>query len=224
MVNSQEVIERSIYSAILNTSVALGYSINPEEYLPVSEANSRKYAEAKKNLKKFVGIFGTGNNQSKDMKVTPRIVVNARGFYPGNIGLPKQLIGKEEGIGYTATEVPYSTIDQYIDIHLVANNQEDLRLLHQITFYSIPQRGYLKLYNQDKFLFSGNIFLELVNFFDTPNLEVGIMEKIYQFVVEDTLAYENTEPLDWVPITDISAVIEAYDGSFSNTLNINNQN
>lgn len=224
MVNSQEVIERSIYSAILNTSVALGYSINPEEYLPVSEANSRKYAEAKKNLKKFVGIFGTGNNQSKDMKVTPRIVVNARGFYPGNIGLPKQLIGKEEGIGYTATEVPYSTIDQYIDIHLVANNQEDLRLLHQITFYSIPQRGYLKPYNQDKFLFSGNIFLELVNFFDTPNLEVGIMEKIYQFVVEDTLVYENTEPLDWVPITDISAVIEAYDGSFSNTLNINNQN
>ena len=224
MVNSQEVIERSIYSAILNTSVALGYSINPEEYLPVSEANSRKYAEAKKNLKKFVGIFGTGNNQSKDMKVTPRIVVNARGFYPGNIGLPKQLIGKEEGIGYTATEVPYSTIDQYIDIHLVANNQEDLRLLHQITFYSIPQRGYLKPYNQDKFLFSGNIFLELVNFFDIPNLEVGIMEKIYQFVVEDTLAYENTEPLDWVPITDISAVIEAYDGSFSNTLNINNQN
>lgn len=224
MVNSQEVIERSIYSAILNTSVALGYSINPEEYLPVSEANSRKYAEAKKNLKKFVGIFGTGNNQSKDMKVTPRIVVNARGFYPGNIGLPKQLISKEEGIGYTATEVPYSTIDQYIDIHLVANNQEDLRLLHQITFYSIPQRGYLKPYNQDKFLFSGNIFLELVNFFDTPNLEVGIMEKIYQFVVEDTLAYENTEPLDWVPITDISAVIEAYDGSFSNTLNINNQN
>lgn len=224
MVNSQEVIERSIYSAILNTSVALGYSINPEEYLPVSEANSRKYAEAKKNLKKFVGIFGTGNNQSKDMKVTPRIVVNARGFYPGNIGLPKQLIGKEEGIGYTATEVPYGTIDQYIDIHLVANNQEDLRLLHQITFYSIPQRGYLKPYNQDKFLFSGNIFLELVNFFDTPNLEVGIMEKIYQFVVEDTLAYENTEPLDWVPITDISAVIEAYDGSFSNTLNINNQN
>lgn len=224
MVNSQEVIERSIYSAILNTSVALGYSINPEEYLPVSEANSRKYAEAKKNLKKFVGIFGTGNNQSKDMKLTPRIVVNARGFYPGNIGLPKQLIGKEEGIGYTATEVPYSTIDQYIDIHLVANNQEDLRLLHQITFYSIPQRGYLKPYNQDKFLFSGNIFLELVNFFDTPNLEVGIMEKIYQFVVEDTLVYENTEPLDWVPITDISAVIEAYDGSFSNTLNINNQN
>lgn len=224
MVNSQEVIERSIYSAILNTSVALGYSINPEEYLPVSEANSRKYAEAKKNLKKFVGIFGTGNNQSKDMKVTPRIVVNARGFYPGNIGLPKQLISKEEGIGYTATEVPYSTIDQYIDIHLVANNQEDLRLLHQITFYSIPQRGYLKPYDQDKFLFSGNIFLELVNFFDTPNLEVGIMEKIYQFVVEDTLAYENTEPLDWVPITDISAVIEAYDGSFSNTLNINNQN
>lgn len=220
MVNSQEIIERSIYSALLNTSVALGYSINPEDYLPISEANSKKYNEAKKALKKFIGIFGTGNNQSKDMKITPRIVVNARGFYPGNIGLPKELIGKEEGVGYTATEVPYSTIDQYIDIHLVAGTQEDLRLLHQITFYSIPQRGYIKPYNQEEFLFSGNIFLELVNFFDIPNTEVGIMEKIYQFVIEDTLVYEDTKPLDLVPIKDISVLVEAYDESFNNSFNI----
>jgi hypothetical protein len=103
---------------------------------------------------------------------------------------------------------------------LVAGTQEDLRLLHQITFYSIPQRGYIKPYNQEEFLFSGNIFLELVNFFDIPNTEVGIMEKIYQFVIEDTLVYEDTKPLDLVPIKDISVLVEAYDESFNNSFNI----
>lgn len=220
MVNSQEIIERSIYSALLHTGVAMGYSIDPEDFLPISEENSRKYKEAKSKLKKFVGIFGTGNNSSKDIKMTPRIVVNARGFYPGAIGLPKQLIGKEEGIGYTATEVPYSTIDQYIDIHLVATTQEDIRLLHQLLFWSIPQRGYLKPYNSEEFLWSGNIFLELTNFFDNPNLDVGIMEKVYQFVIEDSLVYQDQKQLDWVPIQDISVIIKAYDDSFENSFEV----
>lgn len=48
MVNSQEIIERSIYSALLNTSVALGYSINPEDYLPISEANSKNIMRLKR--------------------------------------------------------------------------------------------------------------------------------------------------------------------------------
>lgn len=47
-------------------------------------------------LNKYIWVFGTGNNQSKDKKLTPRIVVNARGFYPGGIGLPKLLIQKRK--------------------------------------------------------------------------------------------------------------------------------
>ena len=175
MINSQEIIERSIYQALLNASIKLGYSLDPNNYLPISIENQKRFKEDMDKLNKYIWVFGTGNNQSKDKKLTPRIVVNARGFYPGGIGLPKLLIQKEEGIGFTATEEPYETIDQFIDIHLIANNQEDLRLLHQVMFYSIPQRGYLKPYNVDEFLFSGNIFLELVNFFDIPNLDFGLL-------------------------------------------------
>ena len=35
MVNSQEIIERSIYSALLGVAVKLGYSVNPEDFLPI---------------------------------------------------------------------------------------------------------------------------------------------------------------------------------------------
>ena len=178
MVDSQEIIERSIYCSILNVAKELGFTVDPNEYLPINTQNQQRFKEDISKLTKYIQIFGTGNNQSKDIKLTPRIVVNAKGFYPGNIGLPRQLIEKEEGVGFTVTEEPYETIDQYIDVHLVANNQDDLRLLHKILFWSIPQRGYVKPYNQQKFLFSGNIFVELVNFFDIPNLELGLMEKV----------------------------------------------
>lgn len=210
MINSQEIIERSIYQALLNASIKLGYSLDPNNYLPISIENQKRFKEDMDKLNKYIWVFGTGNNQSKDKKLTPRIVVNARGFYPGGIGLPKLLIQKEERIGFTATEEPYETIDQFIDIHLIANNQEDLRLLHQVMFYSIPQRGYLKPYNVDEFLFSGNIFLELVNFFDIPNLDFGLLEKVYQFVIQDCVINETTEKADLVPITDITLLLENY--------------
>lgn len=220
MVDSQEIIERSFYSALLNTTIALGYSLDPDSYLPISVENQQRFIQDMKNLPKYIPIFGTANATSKDQKTTPRIVVNARGFYPGGIGLPRQLLDKEEGIGFTATEVPYEALDQYIDIHLVANTQEDLRLLHQILFWSIPQRGYIKPYTSDKFLFTGNIFEEIINFYDSPNLNLGILEKVYQFQVLDTIiGAKESGPADLVPITTIELLMQQYGyESYSNEL------
>lgn len=220
MVDSQEIIERSFYSALLNTTIALGYSLDPDSYLPVSVENQQRFIQDMKNLPKYIPIFGTANATSKDQKTTPRIVVNARGFYPGGMGMPKQLIEKQEGVGFTATEVPYESLDQYIDVHLVANTQEDLRLLHQILFWSIPQRGYIKPYTADKFLFSGNIFEEVINFYDSPNLNMGILEKVYQFQVFDTMiGAKEPGPADLVPITTIELLMKQYGyESYSNEL------
>ena len=211
MVNSQEIIERSIYMALLRVTVELGYGLDPNNYLPVSIENSEKFQQDLKNLNKYIPIIGTGNATSKDQKITPRIVLNARGFYPGNIGLPKELIEKSEGIGFTANEEPYETLDQYIDVHLVASNQDDLRLLHQIMFWALPQRGYIKPYTAEKFLPSGNIFIEVGNFFDYPNVNAGLLEKVYEYKVQDTLIGEKEDVItDIAPMTSVTVLLEKY--------------
>lgn len=211
MVNSQEIIERSIYMALLRVTIELGYGLDPNNYLPVSVENSEKFQQDLKNLNKYIPIIGTGNATSKDQKITPRIVLNARGFYPGNIGLPRELIEKAEGIGFTANEEPYETLDQYIDVHLVANNQDDLRLLHQIMFWSLPQRGYIKPYTADKFLPYGNIFIEVGNFFDYPNVNLGLLEKVYEYRIYDTLIGEKEDIItDIVPMTSVTVLLEKY--------------
>lgn len=211
MVNSQEIIERSIYMALLRVTIELGYGLDPNNYLPVSVENSEKFQQDLKNLNKYIPIIGTGNATSKDQKITPRIVLNARGFYPGNIGLPRELIEKAEGIGFTANEEPYETLDQYIDVHLVASNQDDLRLLHQIMFWALPQRGYIKPYTAEKFLPSGNIFIEVGNFFDYPNVNLGLLEKVYEYRIYDTLIGEKEDVItDIVPMTSVTVLLEKY--------------
>ncbi len=223
MIDSQEIIERSIYEALLHTTVKLGKTLNPLDYLPINCQNQAKYQKDLEKISNPIYIFGTGNNQSKGSELTPRIIVNARGFYPGAIGLPTELINQEEGLGFTATEYPSEAIDQVIDIHLVANNQEELRLLHQILFASIPQRGYLKPYTEEEFLFSGNIFLELTNFYDSPSRSQGIMEKVYQFEVYDCIIGAKKEKADLVPIQDISLLLDAY-GTPQEVLHITQKN
>lgn len=213
MVNSQELIERSVWSAINQVLIGLQMTVDPNNYLPITIENQKRCEEDIKRLKRYIPVFGTGSSQAKGSKVTPRIVINSRGFLPGSIGLPKILLEKKVGVGYTTTECPSSTLDQFIDIHLVANNQEDLRLLHQVLFWSIPSKGYIKPYLSDVFLSSGNIFIDQVNFFDNPDVDNGILEKVYQFQVTDSLILEYPEDTEnensnIIPfITDISAVL-----------------
>lgn len=198
--------------ALLNMTISLGYTIDPEKYLPSSKDNAKRFTDDLDKISKehgfFISVFGVGNNQSRGIKNTPRIVVDSEGFYPGDIGLPKQIINKEEGIGYTSSEMPFETLSQYINIRLCALTSEHMRLLHQIMFWSIPQRGYIKPYNEAQFLFDGNIFLRVVNFYNMPDLENGLMEKVYQFEVQDCLLEKNTPAQVITPIRDISFILD----------------
>lgn len=226
MVNSQEIIERSIYTNLLEVTKAMGYTIDPNDYLPVNTENQKAYEQAIKSVVaekgKFIKVFGTANNASKDAKESPRIVVDARGFFPGGVGLEKELLDKQIGIGFTAYEEPYSTVDQFINIHLVANNQADLRLLHSIMFQAIPVRGYVKPYTELSMLQSGNIFVELSNFYDSPNYQVGLMEKVYEFSVQDTVMGETKTDTVITPLIDISMLLEKYNTDPALFIKVNN--
>lgn len=212
MIDSQTVIERSVYLALLDTTVNAGYTLNPEKYLPISKANSSLFDNDSKNIEKtkgfMISIFGTGNNQSKGMKNTPRIVVDAKGFLPGDIGLPGRMVDKDDTGRYFVSEHPFEAIDQFIDIHLVSSNQEQMRLLQLILSSSIPQRGYIKPYDKEQIPFDGNIFIEASNFYNMPDNDKGILEKVYQFTIKDTLVERITNIGEEIPpLVDISFFI-----------------
>ena len=198
MVTSQQIIERSLYVALLRVALSIGRTINPEDYLPVSAENQKRQAEAIKKLgKNYVAIYGVGNNQAKGAKTLPRITIELTGYYPGDIGVEQFMIGdKEDNEQYALYEQPFETKDTMFDIHLVANNSQDMRTLHQIMYTALPARGYIKPFreatladylNKPGLLKTGNIFLKVGNYYDHNDNDHGLLEKVYTYTCVDGL-------------------------------------
>ena len=211
MVESQEIIERSVYVAILDTLLKRGLTLNPNDYYPLTPAKAEQYKIDRQAIETehgtYIELYGNSNSLSKGEKKVPRIVIVPQGFYPGDIGFEKTLITEDEDGGFLVSESPFEAIDQFIDIRLVANKTEDSRLLHNVLNTSIPQRGYIKPYNLDNKPFDGNIFIMLSNYMSGDDYGQGQIEKVYQFTVKDTILEAMPVVDNVVPMVDISYII-----------------
>ena len=232
MVTSQEIVERSFYISLLHQTLIRGLTINPENYLvknedglwvPTRELNDQYIrdkeaieTELTKNGSGFYYIFGVGNNQSRGQKDLPRITLDLTAWYPGEIGLEKETNELDEASGlYQVIDYDYEPKSSRIDVHLCANNQQEMRILHEIMYRALPSRGYIKPYLNDyeswktsKFSPSGNIYIEVGNFYDHDDLQQGFLEKVYTYEVRDSLL--NPEIIaEIVPIADISVLIDS---------------
>lgn len=233
MVNSEEIIERTFYICLLHKLLKANLTINPDNYLPLSPENDKRFQADKASLHKFVYLFGVGNNQVRGAKITPRITLELNGYFPGDIGIPGvDYNGNTNEDPYQVVEYPWETKDITLDIHLVANNQSDLRLLHNILFNALPVRGFVVPYldndfeawQKKKLNRDGNLFIELTNYYDHPDLEHGLLEKVYTYLVKDGILEQVTHPDDpnytLVPIKDISVLMGLEETSESNPVNL----
>ena len=46
MVNSEEIVERTFYISLLSTMLEMGLTLNPEDFLPLSQENEKRFQEA----------------------------------------------------------------------------------------------------------------------------------------------------------------------------------
>lgn len=230
MVNAEEIVERTFYICLLQTALKKGLTLNPEDYLPLSQENEKRFQADKDAMPKFIPIYGIGNNQVKGAKTCPRITIELQGFYNGDIGVNKYIIGdKLEGGNYQASEFPYETKDITLDIHLVSNTQADMRLLHSIMYEALPSRGYVRPYYNNleewedgRVAPTGNLFIEIGNYYDHPDKSQGLLEKVYQYTCKDGILPEKlAEKGELVPIQDISVLIGLTEKQESDLLNLN---
>ena len=198
METSQLIIERSLYASLLRVALKLNMTVNPEDFQPISSISQAKQERAIKALgNKYIGIYGVGNNQSRGIKQVPRITIDLTAYYPGDLGVEQFIIGDiEDNEQYALYEQPFETKDTMFDIHLVANNSQDMRTLHQIMYTALPARGYIKPFreatladylNNPGLLKTGNIFLQVGNYYDHNDNDHGLLEKVYTYTCVDGL-------------------------------------
>ena len=198
METSQLIIERSLYASLLRVALKLNRTVNPEDFQPISNISQAKQERAIKALgNNYIGIYGVGNNQSRGIKQVPRITIDLTAYYPGDLGVEQFIIGDiEDNEQYALYEQPFETKDTMFDIHLVANNSQDMRTLHQIMYTALPARGYIKPFreatisdylNNPGLLKTGNIFLQVGNYYDHIDNDHGLLEKVYTYTCVDGL-------------------------------------
>lgn len=218
MVSSEEIVERSFYMNLLAVALKAGYTIDPNDYLderglPTKETEAA-YQAAKKAIKKFVYIFGIGNNQDRGIKEVPRITLDLQGYYPGVIGMERYQLDDTDKSTPRMMETGYTTKEVVIDVHLVSKTQADMRLLHSIMYKALPSQGYIKPFkgDRDEFFNKGllkaeNIYIEVGNYYDHTDTDHGLLEHVYQYKVSDGIVSEDLVDVDIVPIKDIRVLI-----------------
>lgn len=219
MVNLEEVIERSFYISLLHETLKRGLTINPDEYLVNGEPTEKTADQFEKDKqaigKKFIYVFGIGNNLSRGAKECPRITIELNAYYPGELGTEKFSV-EEAKENFDVVEYDYTTKSTNLDIHLVANTQQEMRLLHDIMYHALPAKGYIKPYFNDyedwkstPIGATGNLYIEVGNFYDHSDLQHGLLEKVYTYEVSDGLILEEVVSQgEIVPIKDISVLIQ----------------
>ena len=220
MVSSQEIVERSFYMSLLHTALKNGLTLDPDNYLPITQDSQKRYLTDKSSMGKYVYIFGVGNSQSRGKKEVPRISIDSQGYYPGTIGVEKYHIDVDEGLRPVLIESEFTTKSIVLDIHLVADNQNDMRMLHSLMYRALPASGYIKPFtgNKDEYLSTGlnptgNIFIEVTNHYDHGDLSQGLLEKVYSYTVEDGLVIDNlSDQIVISPIKDISVLLDPLTG------------
>nr|DAW04832.1 MAG TPA: hypothetical protein [Caudoviricetes sp.] len=221
MIESQEIVERTFYIALLNETIKRGLTINPTDYLDMTKnppiptlEGERKYNQDREAIgSKFISVFGIGNNQSRGIKDVPRITLELKSYYPGSIGLEKEDFDEDNT---NIMDLGYETKDILIDVHLCSQTEPEMRTLHHIMYTALPARGYITPYinqtleewRKQKISPSGNLYIEVGNYYDHQNLDHGLLEKVYTYTVRDGLIMTKITETNITQIKDISCLLK----------------
>jgi hypothetical protein len=192
--NIQERVERSIFEKIRLLLVTEGYLPDITNY-PENNTGQQQWKtdlQAIDGIKGFAAeVFGHGNAESKGQKRTPRIAIIPRRILPGDIGTPIEGYFEPDPLDpkktIKRTTPPESAILD-IDIHLVSSTAKQDRVLHAILNQAIGSRGHIPFYDSPKELF----FIKQYNYYDIPDTQEGIEEKVYSYEVRDLYLTEGT--------------------------------
>lgn len=219
--NIEELLERSVFHLLRELVVAEGYLPNIRDYdientnLTIATTEQTRYDNQIISIAQSMGfvidIFGSSNNQVKDFKKAPRIVIDTVSFQPGSLGGDTTPIYVLTNGVYVKNNNPSLTSDFYYNIYVVAENIKQLRTLTAIVSAALPRRGYIKTYIDNTLQHSGNLFNYFVGSGDTSDAAEGLFEKYFNYTIPDIFetlpkVIDTTvggKEFDIVPINDI---------------------
>lgn len=225
--NIQEIVERSIYEAIRKLLVSEGYIADVRDNLAfpkngedLSEAGQVAWDASLKSIqqaKQFaVEIFNNSSSQTKGLKRVPRITIIPRRLMPGELGMEPGYTTKQSEADPNAFENfenPSETSHLWLDVILTSNSTKQERFLNAVLGKVIGAKKFIPRYDKP----TEKFFIKQTNYYDIPDTQEGIEEKVYSFEVPDLIMFGekigNTSIINMITmetkITDILKNVDA---------------
>lgn len=184
-------VERSIFKALATAFLAKGYTPDSSNPALQNEAAWTAALESIKTSKGFaVQLYGERSSRAMGEKKVASIVIKNTRIMPGDIGRDTRnsvyephptTAGKFQKI-----KPPFDSSDFSYDIHLIYSSTKEYYALHELLGEVIGRRTYLPMYDNanDKF------YIEQTNYYELPDSNDNIQEKIYSYDVKDLYEFE----------------------------------
>ena len=202
----QEILERTVYHRLRLECVDKGYLPDITTY-PKTEAGEIQYQNDLQIIRDTLGfaveVFNAGNPKYKGEKIIPRIVINSQDFMPGALGGANTRYYKSNVGGFSKMLRPPQTSDYYYNIHLVADNITEIRVLNALTAIALPRRGYIPIYNNP----NQNIFTQVISTVDYTDNTDEIIEKVYRYQIPDIFEVQEIDGGSFAKIQNIDVDI-----------------
>ncbi len=216
LINTIEIVERSLFHAIRKEVVDKGYlpdiTLYPNTDVGVQSYNA-DLANIKANNGFAIEVFGVGSSQKKYDKKTPRIVIDRLNTLPGALGgSPGRIytgIVNDNALSpesFRVSLMPPQSTDFTYSVILTYETAEQARILFQLLALALPKRGYITQFNNPvKYM-----FVKQANFYELVDQDKGTTDSVYTYTVEDIFEATGEDGLvDYpesrtiVPITEI---------------------
>jgi len=212
----QELLERSVFHRIRKVCVDKGYLPDITTYTK-NEAGQIAYDIAISAIVTSKGfaieVFSNSNQEVKDVKKLPRIVLNSQDFMPGALGgantryYEKQISGS-----YKKMVRPPQSSDYTFNVHLISETTKQARILNAIVALALPRMGYIPLYNDA----TRNVFTHVISSSDLTDQQNGINERVYRYEIPDIFETEDYSIEDIAAIKEITITPEV-DGKITDS-------
>jgi hypothetical protein len=218
----QEFVERSFNEAIRVVLVQEGYLVDETLLVgnPNAEAIYKAGMEAIANTKGFcVELYGAASNQARGELRVPRIVLESERMGIGVLGSnPSGQVVVNPLSPQTFQKVKTTSRNSQINIaaHLVSKDIRQDRVLNAVIIKALGLNGYLPLYGNPGEVF----FINQLNFYDIPEFDQGLIEKVYEYEAPDLFIEETIMTNNIVPINQIDLEIKIPDDTIPNNPNV----
>ena len=204
----QELVELTIFHNLRLEVVSQGYIPDIFNYANTSagytayQAAVTAIANGTKNF--AVEVYNNSNPDYKGLAKLPRIVIISELMMPGDVGGSgtREYRPIEHSSTFRVLTRPPQTVDFAFNLHVLADNAPQLRIMNAMIANSLPLRGYMPAFKRSGLnLDTFNFFIENVSAMPLPILKTenfAAMEYVYRYQVKDLFMIDYAQDLGTV--------------------------